>query len=411
MKRIIVIGGGPAGMMGAIKAAENGAEVLLLERMDRVGRKMSITGKGRCNITNAADLQEILRNVPGNGKFLNSSLRTFDNEAVIRFFQEAGVVTKVERGNRVFPVSDRASDVVEAMLERMRELGIRIRTKARVKEILVSEAHVMGVRLEDGQEESADAVILSVGGASYPGTGSTGDGYGMARRLGHTVTRILPALVPLETEEEWPKDAQGLSLRNVRAVLVSDGKKIKEEFGEMLFTHFGVSGPIVLSMSRMAAIELADGHFVEVVINLKPALSREKLDQRICRDFEEQSRKQVKNSLNGLLPSKLIPIVIDLAYLDPEKPVNQITQEERRRLGETMQHLSLTIAKTRPLAEAIVTAGGVSVKEINPKTMESKLVQGLYFAGEVVDVDALTGGYNLQAAFSMGAAAGMWSAG
>ncbi|MBR6268288.1 MAG: NAD(P)/FAD-dependent oxidoreductase [Selenomonadaceae bacterium] len=410
MKRIIVVGGGPAGMMAAVNAAENGASVLLLERMDRVGRKMSITGKGRCNITNASDLQEILKNIPGNGKFLNSSMRAFDNEDVIRFFEDAGVPVKVERGNRVFPVSDHASDVVEAMLGRLHDLGVRIQTHARVKEILAENGSVKGVRLESGVEEKADAVILAVGGASYPGTGSSGDGYGIARQLGHTVTHILPALVPLETEEDWPKEAQGLSLRNVRAALFSDGKKLKEEFGEMLFTHFGVSGPIILSLSRTAAAELASGSFVELVINLKPALSQEKLDQRIRRDFEEQLRKQVKNSLNGLLPAKLIPIVIDLAYLDPEKQVNQVTQEERKRLGETLQHLALTITKTRPLAEAIVTAGGVSVKEINPKTMESKLVHGLYFAGEVVDVDALTGGYNLQAAFSMGAAAGTWSA-
>ena len=410
MKRIIVVGGGPAGMMAAVKAAENGASVLLLERMDRVGRKMSITGKGRCNITNASDLQEILKNIPGNGKFLNSSMRAFDNEDVIRFFEEAGVPVKVERGNRVFPVSDRASDVVEAMLGRLHDLGVRVQTHARVSEILAENGSVKGVRLDTGVEEEADAVILAVGGASYPGTGSSGDGYGMARRLGHTVTPLLPALVPLETEEDWPKEAQGLSLRNVRATLFSEGKKLKEEFGEMLFTHFGVSGPIILSLSRTAAAELAEGSFVELVINLKPALSQEKLDQRIRRDFEEQLRKQVKNSLNGLLPAKLIPIVIDLAYLDPEKQVNQVTQEERKRLGEILQHLSLTITKTGPMAEAIVTAGGVSVKEINPKTMESKLVHGLYFAGEVVDVDALTGGYNLQAAFSMGAAAGTWSA-
>ena len=397
-------------MMAAVKAAENGASVLLLERMDRVGRKMSITGKGRCNITNASDLQEILKNIPGNGKFLNSSMRAFDNEDVIRFFEEAGVPVKVERGNRVFPVSDRASDVVEAMLGRLHDLGVRVQTHARVSEILAENGSVKGVRLDTGVEEEADAVILAVGGASYPGTGSSGDGYGMARRLGHTVTPLLPALVPLETEEDWPKEAQGLSLRNVRATLFSEGKKLKEEFGEMLFTHFGVSGPIILSLSRTAAAELAEGSFVELVINLKPALSQEKLDQRIRRDFEEQLRKQVKNSLNGLLPAKLIPIVIDLAYLDPEKQVNQVTQEERKRLGEILQHLSLTITKTGPMAEAIVTAGGVSVKEINPKTMESKLVHGLYFAGEVVDVDALTGGYNLQAAFSMGAAAGTWSA-
>ncbi len=410
MRRVIVAGGGPAGMMAAVSAAEQGAEVLLLERMDRVGRKMSITGKGRCNVTNAGDLQEILKNVPGNGKFLNSCLRAFDNEDVIQFFEEAGVPTKVERGNRVFPVSDRAADVVDALLARMHELGVRIRTKCRVREILTENGSAAGVRLEDGSSEKGDAVILAVGGKSYPGTGSTGDGYPMSRRLGHTVTRILPALVPLETEEEWPREAQGLSLRNVRVTMLSEGKKLMEDFGEMLFTHYGVSGPMILSLSRTAAMELADGHFVELIINLKPALSQEKLDQRIRRDFEAQLRKQVKNSLNGLLPAKLIPIVIDLAYLDPEKPVNQITQEERRRLGETLQHLVLTVTKTRPIEEAIVTAGGVSVKEINPKTMESKLIPGLYFAGEVVDVDAFTGGYNLQAAFSMGAAAGKWSA-
>ncbi|MBR6342381.1 MAG: NAD(P)/FAD-dependent oxidoreductase [Selenomonadaceae bacterium] len=428
MKRIIVVGGGPAGMMAAVKAAEYGAEVLLLERMDRVGRKMSITGKGRCNITNAADLQEILSNIPGNGAFLNSSLRAFDQQDVIRFFEEAGVPTKVERGNRVFPRSDKAADVVQAMLERLHLLGVKIRTKARVTALLTealpreSEGSptkpgklrqtqaICGVRLEDGTAESADAVILAVGGASYPGTGSSGDGYPMAERLGHTVTKLLPALVPLETEEEWPKEAQGLSLRNVRVALFSEGKRLQELFGEMLFTHFGVSGPLILSLSRRAAQELDAGHFVEISINLKPALTPEQLDARICRDFGKYIRKQAKNGLHDLLPGKLIPIVLDLAYLDAEKPIHQITQEERRRLGETVQHMTLTISRTRPMAEAIVTSGGISVKEIQPKTMESKLVKGLYFAGEVVDVDAFTGGYNLQAAFSMGAAAGQWSA-
>ncbi|MBQ9616178.1 MAG: aminoacetone oxidase family FAD-binding enzyme, partial [Selenomonadaceae bacterium] len=338
------------------------------------------------------------------------------------------VPTKVERGNRVFPRSDKAADVVQAMLERLHLLGVKIRTKARVTALLAealpreSEGNptkpgklrqtqaICGVRLEDGTAESADAVILAVGGASYPGTGSSGDGYPMAERLGHTVTKLLPALVPLETEEEWPKEAQGLSLRNVRVALFSEGKRLQELFGEMLFTHFGVSGPLILSLSRAAAQELDAGHFVEISINLKPALTPEQLDARICRDFGKYIRKQAKNGLHDLLPGKLIPIVLDLAYLDAEKPIHQITQEERRRLGETIQHMTLTISRTRPMAEAIVTSGGISVKEIQPKTMESKLVKGLYFAGEVVDVDAFTGGYNLQAAFSMGAAAGQWSA-
>lgn len=409
MKQILVIGAGPAGMMAAIRAAENGAAVTLLEKMKRPGRKMMITGKGRCNITNAADVPEIIRNIHGNGAFLNSSMRAFDNQDVMEFFRQQGVPVKVERGNRVFPVSDKAQDVVDAMVHRLHELDVRIELEMPVADILLQEGRVAGVRTKSGAHYKADAVILAVGGASYPGTGSTGDGYEMAKKLGHTVVPLRPSLVPLETEEEWVKDVQGLSLRNVRATLLAGGEKVQEMFGEMMFTHFGVTGPIILSMSRRAAKCLAEGKFVELELNLKPALTPEKLDARIQRDFEQHIRKSLKNGLLNLLPHKLIEPVLDCAYLDSEKPVHQVTAEERHRLAETLQHLTLTIAKTRPLAEAIVTAGGVSVREINPKTMESKLVPGLYFAGEVVDVDAYTGGYNLQAAFSMGNAAGCWS--
>ncbi len=408
-KKIIVIGGGPAGMMAAVKAAENGAEVTVLEKMGRAGKKMLITGKGRCNITNASEVPELISHVMGNGAFLNSSMRAFDNRDVIRFFEEAGVPTKVERGNRVFPASDRAADVVDAMLAKLHELGVHVVTETAVKEILVADGAAVGARAATGEEWRGDAVILAVGGASYPGTGSAGDGYAMAKRLGHSIVRILPALVPLETEEEWVREAQGLSLRNVRAALFADGKKEAELFGEMMFTHFGVTGPIVLSLSRRAAEVLEDGAFVELVLNLKPALTPETLDARVQRDFLKYVRKRLKNGLQDLLPGKMIAPVLDAAYLDPDKPVHEVTQEERARLVDALRHLPLTVTKTRPLSEAIVTAGGVSVKEINPKTMESKLVPGLYFAGEVVDVDACTGGYNLQAAFSMGAAAGCWS--
>lgn len=409
MKDVLVVGAGPAGMMAAITAAENGARVTLLEKMQRVGRKMLITGKGRCNLTNAAPVPELIRQFKGNGAFLNSAFAAFDNEDAMRFFEQQGVPVKVERGGRVFPVSDKAADCVEAMLARLHELGVAVRTGEAVAAVLTREGRAAGVRTAAGEEIAADAVILAVGGASYPGTGSTGDGYEIARQLGHTVTRILPSLVPLETEEHWPRDVQGLSLRNVRVKLLVDGRERQEMFGEMMFTHFGVTGPIILSMSRRAAKCLAEGKFVELELNLKPALTPEKLDARIQRDFGQHIRKSLKNGLLDLLPHKLIEPVLDCAYLDPEKPVHQVTAEERHRLAETLQHLTLTITKTRPLAEAIVTAGGVSVREINPKTMESKLVPGLYFAGEVVDVDAYTGGYNLQAAFSMGNAAGCWS--
>lgn len=409
MKQIIVVGAGPAGMMAAIRAAENGANVTLLEKMKKPGRKMMITGKGRCNITNAADVPEIIRNIHGNGAFLNSSMRTFDNQDVMEFFRQQGVPVKVERGNRVFPVSDKAQDAVDAMVQRLHELGVKIELEMPVADILTQDGRVAGVRTKSGAHYKADAVILAVGGASYPGTGSTGDGYEMAKKLGHTIVPLRPSLVPLETEEEWVKDLQGLSLRNVRVTLLANNEKVQEMFGEMMFTHFGVTGPIILSLSRKAAECLAAGKYVELEINLKPALTPEKLDARIQRDFDKYIRKSLKNGLVDLLPHKMIEPLLDYAFLDPDRPVNQVTSAERHRLVEVLQHLILIVTKTRPFSEAIVTAGGVSVREINPKTMESKLVPGLYFAGEVTDVDAYTGGYNLQAAFSMGNAAGCWS--
>ena len=409
MKKIIVIGAGPAGMMAAIKAAENGADVTILEKMKRPGKKMLITGKGRCNITNAATIPEIIKNIHGNGKFLNSSLRAYDNEDVIYFFESQGVPTKVERGQRVFPVSDKAQDVVDAMVHKLHELGVKIETDSPAAEILAQDGSVKAVKLSSGASMKADAVILCTGGASYPGTGSTGDGYKMAAKLGHTLVDIRPSLVPLETEEDWVKSVQGLSLRNVKATLLVDGEKKTDMFGEMMFTHFGVTGPIILSLSRAAAEALQADSFVELELNLKPALAEDVLDARLQRDFAKYQRKQLVNAMVDLLPHKLIEPVLDAAFLAPDKPVHQVTAEERHRLGQTLQHLPLTITQARPIAEAIVTAGGISVKEINPKTMESKLVKGLYFAGEVVDVDAYTGGYNLQAAFSMGAAAGNWS--
>ncbi|WP_295916850.1 NAD(P)/FAD-dependent oxidoreductase [Anaerovibrio lipolyticus] len=409
MDKIVVVGAGPAGMMAAIKAAENGASVVLLEKMKRAGKKMLITGKGRCNITNVAEVPELIKNIPGNGKFLNSCIRAFDNEDVQYFFNGIEVPTKVERGGRVFPVSDKAADVVDAMVLQLHELGVKLYTEVKVSEILVQGNKAVGVKTDDGQKFEAEAVIIATGGSSYPGTGSTGDGYKMADKIGHKVVTPLPALVPLELEEEWVKDLQGLSLRNVRVTLFADEKRITDMFGEMLFTHFGVSGPIILSLSRKTAQLLEEGSFVELMIDLKPALSFEQLDARVLRDFEKYQRKEMKNALKDLLPGRLIPPILDGAYIEPDRMVNSITKEERHRLINVLKGLLVTVTKTRPIAEAIVTAGGVDVKEINPKTMESKLIKNLYFAGEVVDVDAYTGGYNLQAAFSMGAAAGNWS--
>ena len=408
MKKIIVVGGGAAGIMAACRAAEEGAQVTLFEKMPQIGRKLRITGKGRCNLTNAADVDEIVKNIPGNGKFLYSALKNFSSADTVNFFESLGVKTKIERGGRIFPASDDAKEVIDALMKRLIILGVEVKTNSPVKEILAENKKIVGVFV-GGKIFKADAVILATGGASYPATGSTGDGFKFARRLGHTVTEILPALVPLETEEDFVKDLQGLSLKNVRAKLLADGKKISEQFGEMLFTHFGVSGPIILTLSRRAAKLLAEKKFVELEINLKPALSPEQLDTRLLRDFDKFKGKIIKNSLVELLPAKLIPSILDLAYLPEEKRVDEITLTERRRLVEILRGLPLTITRTRPLEEAIVTSGGISVKEIAPRTMRSKLVENLFIVGEVADVDGFTGGFNLQAAWATGNAAGKFA--
>jgi len=413
MKQILVVGGGAAGMMAAISAAEHGGKVTLLEKMPSVGRKLLITGKGRCNITNNCDLDGLIQNMPGNGNFLYSAFSQFTNHDVRDFFHKHGLLTKVERGGRVFPISDKASDVVATLRLVLRKLQVNIVTEHPVKEFTVSGGKISKVTTTANQEYDADAFILATGGASYPGTGSSGDGYRLAAALGHTIIPLRPSLVPLESEEEWVKELQGLSLKNIRATIFADGKPVASEFGEMLFTHFGVSGPVILSLSEhvseFLAAQKGKKRDVTVEINLKPALTAEVLDQRIQRDFEKFIRKRIKNALNDLLPVKLIDVMIDLAHIDPEKPVHQVKKNERLRLAYQLQHICLTIRGARPLSEAVVTAGGVSTKEINSKTMNSKLISNLYFAGEIIDVNGYTGGYNLQAAFSTGYTAGFHS--
>ena len=407
MNRVIIIGAGAAGLMAAVSAANNGAEVLLLEKMSSPGRKILITGKGRCNFTNRCELADFPKYFPNNSAFLYSALRAFDNQDLIDFFAARGVPSKVERGGRLFPVSDKASDIVGALEKAVRQAGVRIKTNCAVQSIRTEGNRATGVVC--GMEFfPADAVILATGGLSYPGTGSTGDGYRMAKELGHSVTPLAPALVPLETVESWVKELQGLALKNVEAVIRVNGRKVDSEFGEMMFTHFGISGPIVLSLSQAVSKALKQTPIPEIVaeINLKPALTPEILDKRLQRDFSAFVRKQFKNALGELLPTKLIPVIIRLSGIQPEKHVHQITREERRHLVELLQNLRITIRGTRPVAEAVVTAGGVNVKEIMPKTMGSRLVSGLFFAGEIIDVDGYTGGFNLQAAFSTGFIAG-----
>jgi len=404
-RRVIVIGAGAAGMMAAGRAAERGLKTILIDRNKKPGRKLAITGKGRCNITNSADIQSIIDNTPGNGNFLYSALYNFSNEDIINFFNRNGVPTKIERGGRVFPLSDRAEDVVECLFAYVNKNNAEVMFNTRVKKINVSDGQVTGITTESGRQIECSSVVLATGGCSYPGTGSTGDGYEMAKEVGHSITQLKPSLIPLIVKEEWVKELQGLTLKNVKITLYNKRKKkIYDDFGEMLFTHFGVSGPLILSASRHV---LDYGYKdVELVIDLKPALTEEKLDERVQRDFHNFSNKQFKNALNNLLPKKLIPVIVKLSGIQPDKPVNQITKEERRNLVNCLKKLSLNIIGSRPLNEAIVTAGGVSVDEINPSTMESKIVKGLYFAGEIIDVDAYTGGFNLTIAFSTGYLAG-----
>lgn len=411
MSNVIVVGGGAAGLLAGIAAAEQGAQVTILEKMFTPGRKILITGKGRCNITNDCEIPEIIKNLPGNGRFLNSALHRFSNIDIVNMLESHGLNTKVERGGRVFPVTDKAKDVVDTLLNIFRALGGELRTDKLVSSVLIEDKQVRGVITGDGQKHLADAVILATGGASYPGTGSDGNGFRLAKSCGHTIITLKPSLVPLESDSCYIKDLQGLSLRNVQVSICCASKVLGREFGEMIFTHFGFSGPIILSLSKVVSASLEEGvKDLDLIIDLKPALDEQKLDARIQRDFTAYARKQLVNGMKDLLPARLIPVVLDAAFLDPEKPINQVSREERGRLVHSLKNLSFPITGTRPLAEAIITAGGVSTKEINPKTLESKILKKLYFAGEIIDVDGYTGGYNLQAAFSTGYAAGLAAA-
>ena len=408
MKRVVVIGGGAAGLMAAVIAGREGAKVTLLEKMNYVGKKMGITGKGRCNITNACDMSEFIKNTPGNGKFLYGAYERFTNEDLLQLLHDAGLETKVERGGRVFPASDSALDVRNTFMKLMKHYGVDVHLEEPVKKLLVDDSVVIGV-VTDKETYHADAVVIATGGKSYPATGSTGDGYILAAQVGHKITDIRPSLVPIVTEESWVKDLMGLSLRNVELSVVAKNKVQAKMFGEMMFTHFGITGPIVLSLSHTVGKLMRKKNIgtIGLDINLKPALSPETLDKRLQKDFDLYSKKQLINGMKDLLPSRLIPLIIELAGIDPQKPINQISKEERQQIGYMLQHMPLTVKGLRPVEEAIVTAGGISLKEFNPKTMESKLVKGLYGAGEVLDIDAFTGGYNLQAAFSTGYVAAM----
>lgn len=414
MSKVIVVGGGPAGMMAAITAAENGKEVLIIEKMPSFGKKLLITGKGRCNITSSLYMSEFIKNTPGNGKFLYSAFQNYTNKDIIEFLHRQGLEVKEERGNRVFPVTDKSLDVLDCFLKRMDELKIKYKLHTKVEKILVKENQVIAIRTDKEIIQTSN-VILATGGKSYPLTGSTGDGYRIASELGHKIVKIKPSLVPLEVyEKEECKKMQGLSLRNVsiKLVDVNKNKTIYEDFGEMLFTHFGISGPIILSSSahlvRYKDIDnLLKDKKIVIKIDLKPALTDEQLDERILKDFKEFKNKQFKHSLDKLLPQKLIPVFIEKSEIEPEKRVNEITREERNKMVHLLKDFEITIKNFRPVEEAIITSGGIDTKEINPKTMESKLIKGLYFAGEIIDVDSYTGGFNLQIAYSTGYTAGI----
>lgn len=408
MSKVLVIGGGAAGMMAAVFAARNGQEVYLFEKNEKPGKKIFITGKGRCNITNAGDMDTLFASVTRNPKFLYSAFYGFTNEQTITFFEELGVPVKIERGNRVFPVSDHSSDVISALSREMNRLGVQVELNTEVTSIVTEMAEtqrVRGIRLKNGREIAGDACIVATGGISYPSTGSTGDGFRFAKETGHQVTELFPSLVPMEVKEWYAKELMGLSLRNVSAAIYDGKKKLYEEFGEMLFTHYGVSGPIIISASSYIGEKLTEKE-LRLSIDLKPALTKEQLDQRVLRDFEENRNKRFKNSVDRLFPAKLKPIMIELSGISPEKKVNEISKEERNRFVNLIKDFSMTLTGLRSYKEAIITKGGVSVKEIDPGTMESKKVKGLYFAGEVLDLDALTGGFNLQIAWSTAAAAG-----
>lgn len=403
---VLVVGGGPAGMIAAGFAAQNGSQVVLLEKNQRLGRKLMITGKGRCNLTNNCDLEQFFQNIPRNPRFLQSAAHRFTPQDAMAFFESLGLPLKTERGNRVFPQSDKAVDVVDALVRFVKNAGVTVMAGVEVSKLILENGACKGVSLHSGEEVLADRVILATGGKSYPLTGSTGDGYRLAAEAGHTVVPQCPSLVPVEVLENWCEKAQGLSLKNVRltAVHAQTNKKVFEEQGEMLFTHYGVTGPLVLSLS--VHLEEPVERRYKLLIDLKPALDDLALDARILRDFAESQNRDFGNSLDRLLPRKLIPVIIRLSGIEPSTKVNQVTKEQRRRLCELLKALPLTVWRFRPIEEAVVTSGGVTVSEINPKTMESKLVPGLYFAGELIDVDGYTGGFNLQIAYSTGYAAG-----
>lgn len=410
MSKVLIIGGGAAGMMAAAFAAKNGNRVEVFEKNEKLGKKLFITGKGRCNITNAADLEDFFSAVTSNPKFLYSAFYSFTNEQVISFFEELGVKTKVERGGRVFPVSDHSSDVIQALKNEMERLGVKINLNAEVKELITEKNStietVNGIRLVSGKKISGDAVIVATGGISYPSTGSTGDGYRFARRCGHKVSELSPSLVPMEVKEWYAGELMGLSLRNTEIRITDGKKKLYQEFGEMLFTHYGVTGPVILSASSVVGKKLKDTELT-LHIDLKPALTEEQLDKRVLREFETNHNRQFKNAVDSLFPSKLRPVIVELSGIPEEKKVHEITKEERLRFVRLIKDFTMTLTGLRGYNEAIITKGGVSVKEIDPGTMESKLVKGLYFAGEVLDLDAVTGGYNLQIAWSTGYLAGM----
>lgn len=405
---ILVVGGGAAGIFAAIGAAEKEAPVVLLEKNRRLGLKLLLTGNGRCNLTNTAPLEVFIQHFPDHGPFLYSALANLSNRDLMNFFTRLGVQLKEERGGRVFPVSNRSKDVLEALTGYLYRLRVQVRLNTRVTGLSTQGNKIHGVLTEQGFMP-AGAVILATGGLSYPRTGSTGDGYRWAWELGHTITPLRPSLVPLETAEPWVKEMSGLALENVQVTAWNKQRKIGEQRGEILFTHFGLSGPVILTLSRSVVRELENGP-VKILINLQPEMDREALDRRLVRDFAKHAAKQLKNALLDLVPQKLARVVIELSHLDPHQPVHQVTRMQRQRLAETLQGLPVTVSKARPIEEAMVTSGGVCLKEVNPKTMASKLIPNLYFAGEILDIDGLTGGFNLQAAFSTGYLAGQSAA-
>ena len=405
MSKVAVVGGGAAGMMAAVFAARNENEVYLYEKNEKLGKKLFITGKGRCNLTNTADMEELFAAVVSNPKFLYSSFYSFTNEQTIAFFEELGVKTKVERGGRVFPVSDHSSDVIRGLERELNRLGVHIVLNTEVKELLAVNGSVRGLLLASGKRTDADAVIVAAGGLSYPSTGSTGDGYRMAESCGHKITPLSPALVPMEVKEWYAKELMGLSLRNIGITITDGSKKLYQDFGEMLFTHYGVSGPVILSASSITGSRLKEKELT-LHIDLKPALTKEQLDKRVLREFESNHNRQFKNAVAGLFPAKLLPVMVDLSGIPEEKRVNEITKEERKKFTDLIKDFTMTLTGLRSYSEAIITRGGISVKEIDPGTMESKLIKGLFFAGEVLDLDAVTGGFNLQIAWSTGFLAG-----